>query len=189
MSQLRYAVSSRGQKRQLTTSSAPDCHDDNLQTSDAADGIRYAAGYLLGVLTVLLAVFLIMNNCAQAFTRTARSAMTIGGVSGSLRCAYSSGTVATFIGVGLVILLQAIYYLFMTLNRNSSIYSQYGNLCSSNGIFCAQTLAWQQLTGCVPIQMHSQYVFAKQRLQGFGDAFQDQRDCVCPCRRCMGMRF
>lgn len=125
----------------------------NLQRSDATDGIRYAAGYVIGLLSVLFAVYLVMVNCAEAFTRTARSAMNMGGVSGSLRCAYSSGTVAAFIGVGLVLFFQAVYYLFMTLERNRSAYSQYGNLCSSNGIFCSQTLAWQQITGCVPIDM------------------------------------
>eukprot|EP00281_Chroomonas_sp_CCMP1168_P022628 CAMPEP_0206232930 /NCGR_PEP_ID=MMETSP0047_2-20121206/11693_1 /ASSEMBLY_ACC=CAM_ASM_000192 /TAXON_ID=195065 /ORGANISM="Chroomonas mesostigmatica_cf, Strain CCMP1168" /LENGTH=918 /DNA_ID=CAMNT_0053656729 /DNA_START=47 /DNA_END=2803 /DNA_ORIENTATION=+ len=118
------------------------------QRSDATDGIRYAACYLVAVLVMLFPIYMVMVNCSESFTRTARAAMNMGGVSGSLRTAFSSGVVAAFLGIGTSVLFLAIMYLFMTLQRDRDVYSAYGNLCSrNNGTFCGQALAWQTLCG------------------------------------------
>jgi K(+)-stimulated pyrophosphate-energized sodium pump len=117
--------------------------------NDATDGIRYAAGQIVGVAFILIALFISMINCSEAFTRTARAAMNMGGVSGSLRTAFSSGCVASFVGMGLGLFGLCTYFLFMTLRRDLSKYHAYGNRCSENGVFCAHTMAWQAVTGYV----------------------------------------
>jgi hypothetical protein len=96
---------------------------------------------------MLFGIYFVLVNASEAFTRTARSAMNVGGVSGSLRSAYSHGIVVSFLSTGLAVFGACTYYLFMTLVRDRNAYASYGALCSKNGVFCGQTLAWQQLTG------------------------------------------
>uniref|UniRef100_A0A7S1E2X2 H(+)-exporting diphosphatase n=1 Tax=Hemiselmis andersenii TaxID=464988 RepID=A0A7S1E2X2_HEMAN len=117
--------------------------------SDATDGIRVAAGYIIAVVLCLGIVLISVNNAGEAFTRAARSAMQMGGVSGSLRTAYSSGSVSGMLTIGFVLFFMCVYYLFMSLGRSRDAYSQYGNKCNLAGVFCGQTLGWRETTGFV----------------------------------------
>eukprot|EP00283_Hemiselmis_rufescens_P003507 CAMPEP_0173423938 /NCGR_PEP_ID=MMETSP1357-20121228/4025_1 /TAXON_ID=77926 /ORGANISM="Hemiselmis rufescens, Strain PCC563" /LENGTH=850 /DNA_ID=CAMNT_0014387101 /DNA_START=63 /DNA_END=2612 /DNA_ORIENTATION=- len=117
--------------------------------ADASDGIRLAAGYIVAVVVCLVLVLASIHTASESVSRAARAAMQMGGVSGSLRTAYSSGSVSSVLAIGLVFFFMLCYYLFMSLGRNRDAYSQYGNRCDQAGVFCGQTLGWRETTGYV----------------------------------------
>lgn len=94
------------------------------QKSDSTDGIRMGAGYLVAVAITLAASWISFRVSAAAFTSTARSAMSAGGVGNSLRTAFSAGCITSFSSNGLVVFGLIIYFLFMSLGRARDAYFQ-----------------------------------------------------------------
>ena len=94
------------------------------QRSDSTDGVRMAVGYIIAVALTLAACFIAFRASATAFTCTARSAMSAGGVGASLRTAFASGCVTSFASNGLVMFGLIVYFCFMSLGRGRDAYFQ-----------------------------------------------------------------
>ncbi|KAJ1494191.1 inorganic H+ pyrophosphatase-domain-containing protein [Baffinella frigidus] len=132
-----------------------------LSQFNGTDGIRVASAYAVGVAAMLLVVYGSLYITAASVTRTARAAMSFGGLPGGLRAAAASGTVAsllTLVGTpGVVSLLTlagtllsfSLYYLFLTLGRDGNDQSKYMLVCSSYPSFCSQTMGFQSMVGWV----------------------------------------